>query len=227
MKTIRSGILYATILFTTLLVGISVTQQATGYEAHTSSFSAAAVTYICSNGTLPSGYVVVSSGTDYRCPGLGNYRWTIQPASDGIVACLGSSYPNPYFITSETSNAYQCTNGGFLGAMTLNLPTDGTVACTNGVLWSPWVITANSRPYQCNGYGAITLSQPAEGLRICSNSVIPSGWSVGAATQFYLCQPYLAEYMHQLTASTPRYLTPIYHRDGKNAVTVPSRSDGT
>lgn len=180
--------------------------------------------YICSSQPVPSGYVIVSSGTDYRCPGYAEHRWGIEPASDGIVACLGSSYPSPYFITAESSNYYLCADG-FLGSMTLNLPEDGMTACVNGVLWSPWVITANGTGYQCNGYGVITLAQPSEGLRICSNSVIPNGWTVGSASQFYLCKPYLAETMHQtLTAASSR-LMPSYYRDGDKAImTIPSKA---
>lgn len=169
--------------------------------------------YICSNQPVPSGYVVVGSSTDYRCPGLGVYLYGIEPAYDGIVACLGSPYPSPYFITGESSPAYQCTPG-FLGSMTLHLPYDGMVACVNGVLWSPWVITGNGSNYQCNGYAFITISQPYENLRICSNSAIPSGWTVSAPYQFYICQPYLTQNMHKI----PSFNSPSASGDGQKVI---------
>jgi hypothetical protein len=217
------------LLFTLLLAGLfgATSAAALGAQSVAGAVSVSPQTSIaiCSGSTVPSGYVITSSGTDYRCPGSGNYRWTLEPAYDGIVACLGSSYPSPYFITSQTSNAYQCTNGGLLGAMTLNLPYNGIVACVNGVLWTPWVITANGSSYKCNGYGTITLSQPIDGLRICSNSVIPTGWYADSASQFYICAPYWTETLHKTPSAATVKSAPFYSRDGNQAV-MPRDGDG-
>jgi hypothetical protein len=203
-----------------MFFGIFVTSATLANEAPTSNLSSGSgpITYICSNAVVPSGYVVVSSGTNYQCPGNAVYRWGIQPAYNGMIACLGSSYPSPYFITGEANDSSNyCT--GFLGRMTLSTPSNGLVACVNGVMWSPWVITANGTSTQCNGYGTITISQPAQNLRICSNSVVPSGWTVGSQSQFYLCQPYLAEVMQQTVPSTVgKTPSALYTRDGDRAV---------
>ena len=189
-------------------------------DLHAQTVGGGGTIYQCSNQPLPSGYVVVASGTDYRCTGIGVYYWTAEAAYNGITACLGSSYPSPYFITGESSNAYQCTNGGFLGAMTLTLPYNGLVACVNGVLWSPWVITANGSSTLCNGYAAITLSQPINGLRICSNSIIPAGWYTSSPSQFYICKPYMAETLYKQTAASTQQTnaTGYYEQAGKTAI---------
>ncbi len=192
---------------------------------NTESIKSAAVTmYICSNTAVPSGYVVVSSGTSYQCPGYAVYQWGIQPASNGLTACLGSSYPSPYFITGESTNPINSC-AGFLGTMTLSTPSNGLVACVNGVMWSPWVITANGTSTQCGGYGVITISQPAQNLRICSNSVIPSGWTVGPQSQFYICQPYLTEVMQETAVAAVGVTTHLlYSRDGDKAVLIQTQS---
>lgn len=168
---------------------------------------------ICSNQALPTGYVVTRSAVDtFNCPGFQVVRWFIEPVRNGIAVCLGTPLPSPYFITGETGVSSICS--GYPGTAVLSLPTNGTAACANGVVWSPWVITANVIRSQCNGYGIIVIAQAAENLVICSNSPIPSGWTSTVTGPTSTCQPYYAAVLHHTAALLPTGSAPTYHQEG-------------
>jgi hypothetical protein len=163
---------------------------------------------VCSNQAVPSGYVVTQSAITTQCSGYQVYTWQIALAANNVTACLGSSYPSPYFIITESSNAPFCT--GFLGQMKIHLPSNGMLACVNGVLWTPWVITQNeSGSVSCGGYAAIVIYQPSQALNICDNSVVPSGWYAVQTGN---------EYIYKSTSAAVIGADATYVRDGNTAI---------
>lgn len=206
-KTSFSGMWVAVFVWVVGLFG-SVHSQA--------AFATTGPIQMCSGGTMPAGYVVTQSAKSYKCTG---YLWTLNPVVNGIQACLGSKYPSPYFITSETSDAYQCTSGGFAGSMRLNLPSDGMTVCVNGVVWSPWVITANgSANTSCNGYGTVQISKAYDGIRICKNSPIPSGWYTSGSVTWYQCSPYSQTTLYKAQTFSRMPTGTTYEQHGDEAV---------
>ena len=61
---------------------------------------------ICKNQQVPSGYVIISEGSNAFCPGRFPNTWDIKQPSQFETVCKVSPIPNNYVIQGEGSNAF-------------------------------------------------------------------------------------------------------------------------
>ncbi|QMU76636.1 hypothetical protein GXW83_13670 [Streptacidiphilus sp. PB12-B1b] len=125
---------------------------------------------------FPAGWVVIAGTTtgQPQCDGIYETQ-TINQPYNGILACLGSSLPNPYVITAISGGTYAPCSGQ---SMTLNQETPGIVACANTSIWNNYVVTAVSGGTACAGYGQETLNPVHSGIVACGQGVGPAGYVV-------------------------------------------------
>lgn len=177
MKTARKHVPH---LITAVLMLLGLMTAATApAQAATQRVTAGAS--ICSNGTIPAGWVITSSYSTNACPGTGvGYNITDSNGATGLSVCSMSPIPPNWVITwSYSTNNCIGTGVGYNIANVTN-STSASV-CSMTPIPPNWVVTWSYSTNACAGTGvgySIANVTNSTSASVCSFTPMPPNWVV-------------------------------------------------